>query len=64
MPRSRGRAPAAIRVAPTAKAITIVVPMSGSSMISRQAPPTTRRKGIKPSIERTRFGSRASMSAP
>ncbi len=63
-PRSRGRAPAATRVAPTAKARTIVVPMSGSSMISTQAAPTTTRNGMKPSIERARFGLRASRSAP
>ena len=57
-------APAAIRVAPTAKVVTIVVPMSGSSMISIAAAPTTSRNGMNPSIERARFGLRASMSAP
>ena len=63
LPRSRGATPAAIRVAPMAKAITSVVPMSGCSMISRQAAPVISRIGMKPWIERTRFGSRASMSA-
>ncbi|OJU83148.1 MAG: hypothetical protein BGO11_08755 [Solirubrobacterales bacterium 70-9] len=60
---SLGATPAAIRVAPMAKAITIVVPMSGCSMISSAAAPVTRRIGMKPWIERTRFGSRASRSA-
>ena len=62
--RAAGNAtPAAIRVAPTAKAITIVVPMPGSNLTSRQETPVTSRIGMKPPIERTRLGSRASMSA-